>query len=240
MYLGAPDCARQHCNDNLPCACCKTDIRGGRKGRTRGHHIVDQDDLPTSDEAAPVWAKCHSSCLITEPRLRIESILHRSRASSNKSVRDSAKIEPLAKGPDDFGRLVIASPQKAGPVNRDRHNHGIRAKERRYLVRQPACRCSGQIGPVTMLQGKNESPACITIDKRRASLCPWTNDLATLVAMVGDAVALTRKGCPAGVAGVTVNELNAPPARRAKRARTLHDFPAESALIRVERGNCPL
>mgnify|MGYP001826883379 CR=1 FL=1 len=196
--------------------------------------------MPTSDEAAPVWAKYHSSCLITEPRLRIESILHRSRASSQNSVRDSGKIEPLAKGPDDFGRLVVASPQKAGPVNRDGHNHGIRVKETRHLVRQPACRCSGEIGPVAMFQGKNEPPACITINERRSTPRPWTIDLAALVAMIRDAVALTRKGCPAGVAGVAVNELNAPPARRAKRARTLYDFPAESALIGVERGNCPL
>lgn len=122
----------------------------------------------------------------------------------------------------------------------NRHEHGVGTKNRSDLVRQPAGGRIGEVGPVAMFQRKDEPPPRITINERRAPPRPWTIDLAALVAEIREAVALARQGRSAGVAGVAVDKVNVPPACRAKRAGTRHQFPAKRALIRVKSGNCPL
>lgn len=227
--------ARQRQHRNRPRTRCNQRFGCRRKGRARGHDIIDQQDVAVPDHRlAPGWNHKRPDKVgkSTIPR---PAILRARRAAADQGIR-AMRHPCLPRDPfRQKRRLIVLAPQKPHPVQRYGHHHHPRFQDRLRRLDQPCRRRTGKVHPVAMLQRQNQTSGIFAVEKRRTPAFPRAGDGQAVVTANPLVPSRSLQRRPALVADQSADKGGLAPAVCAKTEIRDHRLAAADALRRVKQ-----
>ncbi len=214
--------ARQNENGHTDGTCGHASLGPRRKGGTRCHHIIDEQDVAACHTGGMAGVQAQGRCHIGKATVAIAPVLGAGMAWALQQVGNVIQSRQPRDAGRQQGRLIIAPPDQTQPVQRNRGNQHAGLDDGLGHPVQPCGGRAGQIKPVTVFQGQHHVPRVIVVQQGRTPLRPWPRDGQAIVAVFGQAAILTRQGCAALIADQPANKRRRTPAGAAKAEISCH------------------
>src|SRR5690606_1861965 len=181
-------------------------------------------------------ARMHADCPgnVREASVTVAPVLARRPPRAQQEVGAMVESRHPGQRLRQDRRLVEASAEEPGPVQRNRRDQHAVAQDGLRRAMQPGAGGPGQVEPVAMLQCQDKLPAVVPVNERRPTPIPGPGKDEAVVAILGPPLFLAGKRRAAAVADEPRDEGRLPPALAAETEIARGGVAAGDALRRKE------